>query len=131
MSIEQAAPFCTALLSLLMPPRRRPVEASRSVGGAENWNDLQTVALSKAWYYVSANLVGPSSGQMRDGFVESVMVGCNFLYKQIGGVVRTTLLPPGSAIRPDHSREDFSVFYAYKTQHFTPCTMHIVRIRVA
>ena len=70
-----------------MPPRRQPAEAPRSVGGAENWNDLQTVALSKAWYYVSANPARLGAGHTRDLFFESVLVGYNYFYKQLGGVV--------------------------------------------
>ena len=61
-------------------------DASHSVGGSEQWSDLQTLVLGKAWYNVSANPAGPGAGQVLDSFYELVLVAYHFFFKQLGGV---------------------------------------------
>ena len=49
-------------------------DASHSVGGSEGWADLQTLALGKAWYHISANPAGVGAGRPLDGFFDLVLV---------------------------------------------------------
>ena len=70
-----------------MPRARVEPDDAHSVGGSEQWNDLQTVALCMGWYHVSANSAGPGASQRLDPLFEKVLVGYNYFYKEMGGVV--------------------------------------------
>ena len=63
----------TVSVSLLMPRARAVTYASPSVQGSELWDSLQSLALSKAWYHLSANPADLGAGQQLDGFLDMVL----------------------------------------------------------
>ena len=62
-------------------------DAAHTVEGSEQWNYLQTLALCKGWYHVSANSARPGSSQRLVGLFEKVLVGHNYFYKSMGGTI--------------------------------------------
>ena len=65
------------------------VDDDEGASGFEKWNDLQTLALGKAWNKVSMDPASNRTSQKRDPFWEAVGTAYHVCYKELGGIDTT------------------------------------------